>query len=203
MTSVMTQIRGTDSYSFHDYLQTVNEQYKAHLFGGLIVMESPAAARHEELQNFLAILVGTFVSERQLGRVFGSRMTFKLSGHDGVEPDLSFVSSEHLDRIKKVHVDGPPDLAVEIVSPGTRKLDYEAKRPAYERAGTPELWIVDYLKQRADFFCLENRHFVTAELDKGRYFASRALRGFRLDVRWLWSDPLPRPQPILTKLLRR
>lgn len=203
MTSVTTHIRGTDSYSFHDYLQSVNEQYKAHLFGGLIVMESPAAARHEEIQSFLTFLFGGYATEYGLGKVFGSRMTFKLSGHDGVEPDLSFVASGRLDRIKKIHVDGPPDLAVEIVSPGTRKLDYEEKRPAHERAGTGELWIVDYLRHRADFFCLENRRFVTVELDKGRYFTSRALRGFRIDVRWLWSDPLPRPQPILTKLLRR
>ena len=202
MTSIPVAIRGTDVCTFHDYLNMVDEHQKAHLLEGLVIMESPATARHEELQSFLSILLGTFVAERQLGKVYGSRMAFKLSGYNGVEPDLSFVSKDRLHLVKKAHVNGPPDLAVEIISAGTRKLDYEQKRPAYEKAGTRELWIVDYLREQADFFSLEGRRFIQPALERGRFFDSRVLAGFRLDIRWLWSDPLPRPQPIITKLLR-
>jgi Uma2 family endonuclease len=39
--------------------------------------------------------------------------------------------------------DGPPDLAVEVRSPGTWRLDIGRKRVVYGEAGTKELWLVD------------------------------------------------------------
>jgi Uma2 family endonuclease len=36
-----------------------------------------------------------------------------------------------------------PDLAVEVRSPSTWRYDIGAKKSAYERAGLPELWLVD------------------------------------------------------------
>jgi len=36
--------------------------------------------------------------------------------------------------------DGPPDLAVEVRSPGSWHLDIGPKRDVYEASGTEELW---------------------------------------------------------------
>ncbi len=41
------------------------------------------------------------------------------------------------------HVEGTPELIVEIGSPGTRKRDETIKRRLYDRAGVDEYWIVD------------------------------------------------------------
>ena len=38
---------------------------------------------------------------------------------------------------------GPPDLVVEILSPGTRRRDERLKRDLYERVGVREYWLVD------------------------------------------------------------
>ncbi len=37
----------------------------------------------------------------------------------------------------------PPLLAVEILSPSTRRIDLTLKRARYEAAGTPSYWVVD------------------------------------------------------------
>ncbi len=42
-----------------------------------------------------------------------------------------------------VRHDGPPDLAVEVRSPGTWQLDVGAKLARYRESGTKELWLVD------------------------------------------------------------
>ncbi len=56
---------------------------------------------------------------------------------------MLFVRHEHADRIHHGRVDGPPDLAIEIVSPESVERDYEKKRKQYQRARVPEYWIID------------------------------------------------------------
>ncbi len=46
-------------------------------------------------------------------------------------------------RLTETHLDGPPDLAVEVRSPSTWQRDIGAKKRKYEDAGLPELWLVD------------------------------------------------------------
>jgi Uma2 family endonuclease len=192
----------TDIYSYRDYLEVVDEKRKAHLLDGIIVMESPASFRHEELQSFLTVLIGMFVTEKGLGTVYGGHAAYKLDQHNVVEPDLSFVSRERRSIVQTHYASGPPDLAVEIISKGTRHIDHRKKRPAYERAGTPELWLIDHLHEEAEFLVLEAGRFAAAKLERNRYFDSQVLQGFRVDTRWFWSDPLPKPATLLRKLLK-
>ena len=57
------------------------------------------------------------------------------------------------------HLRGAPDLAVEIVSPQSRRYDSETKRADYERFGVLEYWLID--PQRGSFTFLR--------LASGRY----------------------------------
>jgi len=41
------------------------------------------------------------------------------------------------------HLEGPPDLAVEVLSPSNRLLDMIVKRADYAKIGVKELWLVD------------------------------------------------------------
>lgn len=41
---------------------------------------------------------------------------------------------------------GAPDWIIEIVSPGSRRMDYYIKLFQYRTAGVKEYWIVDYEK---------------------------------------------------------
>ena len=65
-----------------------------------------------------------------------------LSPHDVVQPDLLFVRRERRGILRR-RVEGAPDLAVEVVSPSSRRLDEVLKRRAYEAHGVAELWIAD------------------------------------------------------------
>ena len=42
---------------------------------------------------------------------------------------------------------GAPDWIIEIVSPGSRAMDYYTKLSLYREAGVREYWIVDPMKQ--------------------------------------------------------
>ena len=56
-------------------------------------------------------------------------------------PDLVFIVKERIDQIASgIHVVGAPDLAIEIMSPGTENVrrDQIVKRQTYTRFGVKE-----------------------------------------------------------------
>jgi Uma2 family endonuclease len=75
-------------------------------------------------------------------------------GLPGRAPDVCFLSSANLHRLKKNHIDGPADLVVEIVSLESIERDYVTKFAEYAQGGLGEYWIADPLQQTARFSCV-------------------------------------------------
>ena len=99
--------------------------------------------RHQAISRNLTILIGSFLRDHPLGRLFAAPCDVYLSRFDVVEPDLLFVSSAKNALFAANGVQGAPDLVIEILSPGTRKTDERTKRDRYARFGVREYWIVD------------------------------------------------------------
>ena len=64
-------------------------------------------------------------------------------------PDLTIIKTEHIEQLRsrntiRLHM-APPDLVVEVVSPGNlqRDRDYIAKRMQYQDRDIPVYWIID------------------------------------------------------------
>jgi Uma2 family endonuclease len=152
-------------------------------------MYSPASKRHQQIVSFLGKVLGTFVEQHNLGIVLSAPFQMKLE--HGREPDLLFVAREHQNRLKETYLDGPADLAVEIVSPESAERDRGAKFYEYARGGVPEYWLMDPQIQWAEFYRLEEeRYRMTFCGEEGEYRAL-TLPGFWLRVEWLWQEPLP------------
>lgn len=100
---------------------------------------------HQYFLLQLAIVLGSWVKQRSLGRLFPDTLV-KLNGDWTPAPDLVFVARRHLKRVKEKRIEGPVDLAVEILS-SDPEVDRETKFKAYARHGVKWYWIVD-LKQR-------------------------------------------------------
>lgn len=75
------------------------------------------------------------------------------------QPDVIFVSNENEAIIKETHIEGAPDLIVEILSPSTSVNDKSRKKTQYERHGVKEYWIADPIHSTIDQFILEKRVF--------------------------------------------
>jgi Uma2 family endonuclease len=74
--------------------------------------------------------------------VFHAPYDVVFTDFDVVEPDLLYLSNQRAaEVVTPKHVQGAPELVVEISSPGTRQRD-ETRR-LYERAGVSEFWVVD------------------------------------------------------------
>lgn len=74
-----------------------------------------------------------------------------------VIPDLVVVCDP--DKIQRSKIIGAPDLIIEIISPGSAKIDRMDKRVAYQKAGVKEYWIVDPANQTIEVYVLENSSY--------------------------------------------
>jgi|CXWL01.1.fsa_nt_gi Uma2 family endonuclease len=190
----------TGTTTFAEFCELIHEDQKADLLDGVIYLASPESTDHNRLALWLVNVMGQFVEQRGLGDLFINKVAFRLSDMTSPKPDVAFVAANRLDRIKPGYVDGPPDLAIEIVSPDSIDRDYENKRRRYEEAGVREYWIIDPLENTATFLVREGDSFVE-QFPRNHIYESRVLPGFTLDTQWLFQRPLPATMPIIRRLL--
>ena len=177
--------------TFDDFCAIVKEKEKADLIDGVIYMASPDNTDASRINGWLFSLMQLFVEVKDLGEVFVSRVACRLDKWNGPEPDIVFVSTKNMYRVKRGHIQGPPDLAVEVVSPESVERDYEKKRAQYERFGVPEYWIVDELQCKVILLQLgPKKKYRELPPKKGRLY-SKALPGFWIQSEWLWPDSRP------------
>ncbi|MEW6251044.1 MAG: Uma2 family endonuclease [Planctomycetota bacterium] len=188
-------------YTFAEFLELIPEDQKADLIEGNILMASPENIEHNDLLFWLGKVLGIYIDERGLGKLSVNKVAYRLTDDTAPEPDLAFLRTERLGLRKRGYVDGPPDVAIEIVSPDSVERDYELKRRHYEAAGVSEYWIIDPEERRATLLVRAGDHFEPAP-PAADVFESRAIPGFRLDLRWLWQRPLPSPLATVQSLLR-
>jgi Uma2 family endonuclease len=188
-------------FTFEDFCYLVREDQKADLIDGIIYMASPENTDANDLFLWLSTVMYGYVERKKLGYVFGSRVAFRLDERNGPEPDIAFVLLEHADRINRGRVVGPPDLAVEIVSPESRERDYDKKRKQYQRAGVPEYWIIDEDERTILLLRLDARKKYREVRPRRGLFHSETLPGFYLDPSWLWQESRPFALDIAQELL--
>ena len=182
------QGRPPEKMTYEEFLAWADEDTLAEWVDGEVVMYSPASNKHQDIADFLVSVLRPFAEVHQLGIVRSAPFQMKLER--GREPDLVFVASEHLDRLKETYLDGPANMVVEIVSPESVGRDRGEKFYEYERAGIPEYWLIDPLREQAEFYQLgaKGRYRMVMPEAEGIYH-SAVVPGFWLCVDWLWQTP--------------
>ena len=100
--------------------------------------------KHQRISLHLVVVIGGWLEQHPIGRLFHAPYDVVLSLFDVVEPDLLYLSNERAAEVMTTkHLQGAPGLVVEIGSPGTRARDETIKRRLYERAGVSEYWCID------------------------------------------------------------
>jgi Uma2 family endonuclease len=185
--------------TFEEFLAWCDEDTHAEWVDGTIIMLSPGSDQHQNLIEFLITILRLFNESQQAGwlRVapFLMRTHVKPSGR---EPDILFVTNERMHLVQPTFLDGPADLIVEIISPESIGRDRGEKFVEYEAAGIHEYWLIDPLRQQAEFYQLDNHGvYRLGIIDTDGIYRSSVLAGFWLRVTWLWQKPLP---PLLSVL---
>jgi Uma2 family endonuclease len=119
---------------------------RCELVRGELIMMSPAGASHGRIVLNLSTPLDMFVRQHSLGMVFAAETGFRIGQNpDTVRaPDVAFVSAERSGgELAPGFFPGPPDLAVEVLSPEDRAGEVLAKVQDWLAAGCRAVWVVD------------------------------------------------------------
>jgi Uma2 family endonuclease len=110
---------------------------------GELLMEASPAARHNLIRQRIAMKLMSFAEANKPGIVL-EEMDFRLAEKTVRNPDVAFVTTEHLQKIDLdcSPIDGAPALAVEVISPTNTAQDTVKKTLQYLEAGCHFVWIV-------------------------------------------------------------
>lgn len=178
-----------EGVSFEDFLKLYSEQHAEWLMGKVILIVSNNVL-HQQIQTILITIITLFVGYRGLGRVFSAGFPMYISDDQPArEPDILVVLNENRARIKQNRLEGPADVAVEIVSPESSRRDRGDKLDEYETAGVREYWLFDPLRWEAVIYELgDEGRYHPRSLDEHGRITSAVLAGFALDPALLWDD---------------
>jgi Uma2 family endonuclease len=130
-------------FTYEDFVNFPDDGKRHEIINGDHYVTPAPNTKHQSVALNLAVSIGGYLKTNPVGNVFIAPFDVVFSDLDVVEPDLLYISRDRLGVLTKAHVRGAPDLAVEILSPGTRRTDEITKRKLYERFGVQEYWVVD------------------------------------------------------------
>ena len=118
---------------------------RCELLRGELVLMSPSGSLHAIIAATLAEILCAFVKQRKLGWVFGAKAGFRSATiPTRFAPDAAFVSAARMPAsIPAGFFPGPPDLAVEVLSPNDRASEVLTKVSDWLEAGCRIVWVVD------------------------------------------------------------
>ncbi len=130
-------------FTYEDFLHFPADGKRHEIIDGEHYVTPSPNTKHQAVSMNLTRAFMLYLEQHRHGRLLAAPFDVVLSDLDVAEPDLLYISHERVQVLTSQHVRGAPDLAVEIVSPGTRKTDEVTKRQLYERFGVGEYWVVD------------------------------------------------------------
>ncbi|TAN47054.1 MAG: Uma2 family endonuclease [Methylococcaceae bacterium] len=145
------QFKPLHRYTFEDY-QRWPEDQRWEIIGGVAFNMCPApSTRHQTVTGNFFSHLRVKLSGRRC-RVFIAPTDVKFSDTDVVQPDVLVVCDPA--KITPSHVEGAPDLVVEVLSPSTSAKDLREKKALYQRYGVREYLVIDPLENFVQRFLL-------------------------------------------------
>lgn len=152
----MSALAQEKNYTIDD-IYALPDGERAELIDGEIYYMAPPGRKHQDIAGELFGIIRDYIkSKNGPCRPYIAPFAVFLNRNDTnyVEPDISVICTP--DKLNDKGCVGAPDWIIEIVSPGSRRMDYFTKLFLYRTAGVREYWIVDPDKKRITVYDFES-----------------------------------------------
>ncbi len=139
-----------------DDIYALPDGERAELIDGDIYYMAPPSRIHQKISWKLHQAIANYIdSNKGTCEVYAAPFAVFLNEDDKnyAEPDISVICDK--DKLTDKGCKGAPDWIIEIVSAGSRRMDYYTKLFKYRTAGVREYWIVDPEKERVMVYDFE------------------------------------------------
>jgi Uma2 family endonuclease len=131
------------------------------LIDGEIIVSPSAFPRHSRVIAKLTCILLTHIDANNLGELFlDTDVAF--NDHMVRRPDICFYATPHLHRVSETRLSPPPDLCIEVLSPGNADDDRINKFSLYQSHNVPHYWIIDPDARTAEAYALTNGKYSLA-----------------------------------------
>ncbi|MBZ0282687.1 MAG: Uma2 family endonuclease [Anaerolineae bacterium] len=168
-----------------DYFQLPDSMRLVELLDGEIIRHSLNTPVHQRCVGQSMFLIGDLIPN---GEVFIAPIGVQFDDLNAPEPDVVWVAEGSPCIVEEKSLIGPPDLIVEVLSPGTTRQDRKQKFALYERHGVREYWIVDPIDRYIEVYQNHDKQFTQQGIfEPGETFDSAVLGGKTVEVSKLFA----------------
>lgn len=188
----------TTEVSLDEYMEKY-AQYGYEWVEGKVIKLTPIGLRHEKIRDYIRLLLQTYFAFKNIGDVLGEPFVMRLPEFPERrrEPDLIVILNSNPNELKETYMDGPADICVEIVSPGSVSIDHGDKFEEYAKGGVREYWIVDPLRNECRFYLLDDKGIYKPQAKSEAVYNTPQLPGLFIDTDVFWQDKMPNPVEVV------
>jgi Uma2 family endonuclease len=170
-------------YTYQDYLSLPDDGKRYQLINGELIMSPAPIPFHQDVSRNIEFDLIKFLEIHPCGKVYDAPIDIVLSETNVLQPDIIFISKDHLHLITETNITGAPDLVIEILSPGTAYYDLIEKKDLYGDFGVREYWIVDPKKKNVEVYLNRDGKFALNQKVEGEgVVKSVVVENYKIDL---------------------
>jgi Uma2 family endonuclease len=187
-------VQTCERYTWDDYRSWPDDE-RWELIGGEAYAMSPSpGARHQRVSLALGAKLHALLSGKRC-EAFIAPMDVHLSGADVVQPDVLVVCDPR--KITETHIEGAPDLVVEVASRSSVRHDRLVKLKLYARYGVKEYWLVTPYPHLVEVLVLDGLTYRVHDVSgKADMLTSPTLPGLEIALESIFDFPIPESERI-------
>jgi len=164
------------------FIQTLGEQ-RGEFINGKKVVHPPDSMLENDVAGNILCALATYVDKHSLGITTHFKALISLTYND-FQPDIAFFARPKAVKFKRTTSRfPPPDLAIEVLSKSSARIDRTIKFEDYAAHGVDEYWIVDPYRRTIEQYLLSDLRYELAIKGKTGTVRSRAAKGFQIPIR--------------------
>ena len=177
-------------WTYDDYLRLPDDGQRYEIIEGVLYVTNAPDFDHQFAVVEIVARIRDLVVQQQLGVALTAPFEVHLPGiARPVQPDVLFIAAERQPAPGSKFFEGPPDVVVEVRSPGTLRVDSLVKVYPYDRAGGRDYWrLVNPKTRSVEVYTLTEGEFaLLGEFGPGETARSEVLTGLELAVDGLFA----------------
>ena len=186
--------QSSEHYTWDDYRSWPDDERWEIIDGQPFAMTPSPRFRHQDISAAITGTLRAFLKGKPC-RAVAAPMDVRLSDTDVVQPDVLVVCDPR--KITETHIEGAPDLVVEIASPSTLSYDRILKLSLYAKYGVKEYWIVTPYPHLVEVLLLDGDSYrIHKVFTKTDTLTSPTLPGLEIALDQIFDFPIPEDERI-------